>query len=243
MKTANPIMEHIMRNNPCDMAMLEHSRNLQVKNEELINNVMNQAMINVLYANHILLEYIVPSMIGTLKEAGFYKQKHKQHLNMIEKEGEIFSSFCRRICIKYYKEIVEGAEKMNEILYNDIFILRMTIKRHLDRLHYKDSNMLSFVLLVDIMSQFCISLMDSYNVTLSKLTGKKFRRLNHIVPERVREKIYQYREFVFNSDAPLDLTKDVEIMRAFTVLTLHAQDLERLREASGYYDDEDADEE
>lgn len=169
-------------------------------------------------ANSVMLDAICE-----IKKAGYYKQKVKMLCNAAVERYKVFERLnmndMRNAETDKRQLYMDFLDSVNERVKNDIFILRQSIKRLLDKKNIQNSDLKSFILTAHTLITFSIELFDRFIETCPKCPpinlGKTYRDARLIGVEQAWEQV----EEILCPDAKnIDLTKDKDCKLALEIL-------------------------
>ena len=153
---------------------MNHIRQVAMESKDVdirkIEDAVNTAYVFLTFGNDIASGAMVDAL-DSIKSCGYYKKECKQYLNNAFKEYDHFEMGLKDSDITTFYNLMACADKLQDYISNDIYLLKMSFKNYLDKFGIAQSEMLANVHVARVLLDRAVKAHDEYFKSVNKQVG------------------------------------------------------------------------
>lgn len=154
--------------------MKDYVRQVAIKTKrrdtKMIEDAVNTAYVFLTFGNDIASGAMVDAR-DSIKSCGYYKKECKQYLNNAFREYDHFEMGLKDLDITTFYNLMACADKLQDYISNDIYLLKMSFKNYLDKFEIAQSEMLANVHVARVLLDRAVKAYDEYFKSVDKQIG------------------------------------------------------------------------
>lgn len=154
--------------------MKDYIRQLAIKTKgrdtKNIEDAINTAYVFLTFGNDIASGAMVDAL-DSIKASGFYKKECKQYVNKAFREYDHFEMALKDLDITTFYNLMACADKLQDYISNDVYLLKMSFKNYLDKFGISQSEMLANIHVARVLLDRAVKAYSEYFKSVSKQIG------------------------------------------------------------------------
>lgn len=154
--------------------MKDYIRQLAIKSKDVdtnrINDAINTAYVFLTFGNDIASGSMVDAR-DSIKASGYYKKECKQYINKAFREYDHFEMALKDLDITTFYNLMACADKLQDYISNDVYLLKMSFKNYLDKFGIAQSEMLANIHVARVLLDRAVKAYSEYFKSVSKQIG------------------------------------------------------------------------
>ena len=154
--------------------MKDYIRQLAIKTKgrdtKNIEDAVNTAYVFLTFGNDIASGAMVDAR-DSIKASGYYKKECKQYINKAFKEYDHFEMALKDLDITTFYNLMSCADKLQDYVSTDVYILKMSFKNYLDKFGIRQSEMLANIHVAKVLLDRAVKAYSEYFKSVNKQIG------------------------------------------------------------------------
>lgn len=154
--------------------MKDYIRQFAMKSKDVdirkINDAVNTAYVFLTFGNDIASGAMVDAR-DSIKASGYYKKECKQYMNKAFKEYDNFEMALKDLDITTFYNLMACADKLQDYISNDVYLLKMSFKNYLDKFSIAQSDMLANIHVARVLLDRAVKAYGEYFKSVNNQIG------------------------------------------------------------------------